>query len=42
MKDVLARIEPKPKKVIDLSPELTEQDYNSRSCGNTVFAKSFK
>ncbi len=27
MKDVLARIEPKPKKVIDLSSELTEQDY---------------
>lgn len=27
MKDVLSRIEPKPKKVIDLSPELTEQDY---------------
>ncbi len=27
MKDVLSRIEPKPKKVIDLSPELTDQDY---------------
>ena len=27
MKNVLSRIEPKPKKVIDLSPELTEQDY---------------
>ena len=27
MKDVLSRIEPKPKRVIDLSPELTEQDY---------------
>ena len=27
IKDVLLRIEPKPKKVIDLSPELTEQDY---------------
>ena len=27
MKNVLSRIEPKPKKVIDLSPELTAQDY---------------
>lgn len=27
MKNVLSRIEPKPKKVIDLSPELTTQDY---------------
>lgn len=27
MKDVLSRIEPKPKKVIDLSSELTDQDY---------------
>lgn len=27
MRDVLSRIEPKPKKVIDLSPELIEQDY---------------
>ena len=27
MKNVLSRIEPKPKKVIDLSPELTVQDY---------------